>query len=259
MNDNSMPIGVFDSGLGGITVLAELKKFMPNENFIYFGDSKNAPYGDKSDEQIFLYSDEAVVKLMGMGAKAVVIACNTATSVAASRLREKFSVPIIGIEPAVKPAVINHKGGKVLVMATPVTLKNEKFTKLTECYSEISEIIPLPCPKLVEIIERGITEGDEINACLSELFSKIDCREINAVVLGCTHYPYVKKEIGKFFSPSVDIIDGGSGTAKETKRRLCDLGLLNTQTNSGEITFINSMESEDKISLMKAMYRSQAL
>lgn len=257
MSDKTMPIGVFDSGVGGITVLAELKKSMPHENFIYFGDSKNAPYGTKDEAEILKCSEDAVTRLIDMGAKAIVIACNTATSVAALSLRENFSIPIIGIEPAVKPAVMGHKGGKVLVMATPVTLKKEKFTHLMNSYCDISEIIPLPCPKLVEIIEKGVTEGAEIEEYLSKLFRDIDVNEIDAVVLGCTHYPFIKSVLRKFFNQDTDIIDGGYGTAKETARRLGNANMLNDNTDEGYIKFISSMESEDEISLMKAMYKSQ--
>ncbi len=257
MNDNSRPIGVFDSGLGGITVLAELKKCMPYENFIYFGDSKNAPYGTKNEDEILKCSENAVEKLIDKGTKAIVIACNTATSVAARSLRGKFTLPIIGIEPAVKPAAMNHRGGKILVMATPVTLKNDKFIYLMKSYSEISEIIPLPCPSLVEIIEKGIICGEEIDDYLSNIFSNIDCSSINAIVLGCTHYPYIKNSIKKHFSSNIDIIDGGYGTAMETKRRLCDENMLNSQSDDGYIEFISSKDSYGEAELMKKMYLSQ--
>ncbi|MBO5743948.1 MAG: aspartate/glutamate racemase family protein, partial [Clostridia bacterium] len=136
MNKSHNPIGVFDSGLGGITVLGELKKLMPNENFIYLGDSKNAPYGTKNEDEIKEHTTSCIKKLISMGVKAVVIACNTATSVAAYDLREAFSIPIIGIEPAVKPAALKYEGENIFVMATPMTLKKEKFLKLMKSYEK---------------------------------------------------------------------------------------------------------------------------
>ena len=142
MMKKNQPIGVFDSGLGGLSVLSELWKLMPNEKYIYLGDSKNAPYGTKSEQEVKKYTEENIIKLIDMGVKAVVIACNTATSVAANELREIFSIPIIGIEPAIKPAAENHKGGNIIVMATPMTLKKEKFNNLMNSYNDISNIIP---------------------------------------------------------------------------------------------------------------------
>ena len=254
MTIKTKPIGVFDSGVGGISVLGELYKVLPNENYIYLGDSKNAPYGTKPEEEIKKYTIESIEKLIDMGVKAVVIACNTATSVAAKDLRQKYDIPIIGIEPAVKPAATNHKGENVVVMATPMTLKKEKFLNLMDSYSSISKIIPLPCPNLVEIIERGITDGKEIDEYLVKLFEPLKDTDISVVVLGCTHYPFVKEAIKKYFNGSVDITDGGYGTAKETKRRLAEEGIINDADYEGKIEFISSMENEEEINIMKMMF-----
>lgn len=242
MSNFESPIGVFDSGVGGISVLGQLWKLMPNENYVYLGDSKNAPYGTKSEDKIKKYTTESVKKLIDMGVKAVVIACNTATSVAATDLRQSYDIPIIGIEPAVKPAATNHKGENVVVMATPMTLKKEKFLNLMGSYSDISKIIPLPCPNLVEIIEKGETEGKEIDKYLQNLFKPFENTKVSVVVLGCTHYPFVKEAIKKYFNYKVDIVDGGFGTARETKRRLTEEGLINSSPSKGTIKFISSME-----------------
>lgn len=254
MMKKNQPIGVFDSGLGGLSVLSELWKLMPNEKYIYLGDSKNAPYGTKSEQEVKKYTEENIIKLIDMGVKAVVIACNTATSVAANELREIFSIPIIGIEPAIKPAAENHKGGNIIVMATPMTLKKEKFNNLMNSYNDISNIIPLPCPNLVEIIEKGITSGKEIDDYLSKLFIPYRKERINAIVLGCTHYPFIKNSIKKLFDYDVDIIDGAKGTAKETKRRLNEAKLLNDIKSNGEINFISSLDNSNEIKLMKDMF-----
>lgn len=254
MMKKNQPIGVFDSGLGGLSVLSELWKLMPNEKYIYLGDSKNAPYGTKSEQEVKKYTEENIIKLIDMGVKAVVIACNTATSVAANELREIFSIPIIGIEPAIKPAAENHKGGNIIVMATPMTLKKEKFNNLMNSYNDISNIIPLPCPNLVEIIEKGITSGKEIDDYLNKLFIPYRKERINAIVLGCTHYPFIKSSIKSLFNYDIDIFDGAKGTARETKRRLNEAKLLNDIKSNGEINFISSLDNSNEIKLMKDMF-----
>mgnify|MGYP003315623502 CR=1 FL=1 len=205
-------------------------------------------------KEIKKYTTESIKKLIDMGVKAVVIACNTATSVAAADLRQSYDIPIIGIEPAVKPAATNHKGENVVVMATPMTLKKEKFLNLMDSYSDISKIIPLPCPNLVEIIEKGETSGEEVDEYLINLFKPLEKTKIGVVVLGCTHYPFVKEAIKKYFDYKVDIIDGGFGPAKETKRRLTEEALINPSSKKGKIEFISSLESEEEISIMKMMF-----
>lgn len=254
MPNNDKPIGVFDSGMGGITVLSELYALMPNENYIYIGDNKNAPYGTKSEDEVFEHTEENIRNLLKDKCKAIVIACNTATSIAAERLRKRYSVPIIGIEPAIKPAVVYHPSSVVIVMATPLTLKKEKFLNLMNNYSSISRIIPLPCPGLVELIEKGITDGEPIDEYLEKLFLPYRGQNISTVVLGCTHYPFIKKSIEHFFGCKVDIIDGGAGTAKETKRRLSEIDSLNESAQHGSIDFRSSLESENEIKLMKKMF-----
>lgn len=254
MSKSHNPIGVFDSGLGGITVLGELKKLLPNENFIYLGDSKNAPYGTKTEDEIKKHTTECIKNLINMKVKAIVIACNTATSVAAGDLRKDFSIPIIGIEPAVKPAALKYGGKNIFVMATPMTLKKEKFLKLMKSYEKNAKIIPIPCPSLVEIIEKGIISGKEIDDYLSNLFKPFKERAA-CVVLGCTHYPFIKDALKKYFGPGVDIIDGGYGTAKETKRRLIEENLLNLSDEYGKTKFINSKNSDEEILLMNKMFK----
>ncbi len=254
MINNKSPIGVFDSGVGGISVLGELFKLMPEENYIYLGDSANAPYGTKDEDEVRKHTYACADYLINKGVKAIVIACNTATSVAAAELRNSYNLPIIGIEPAVKPAAENHKGEVVAVMATPMTLKKEKFLNLMKSYGNISEIIPLPCPNLVEIIENGYTSGEEIESYLTKLFSPLKGKKISVVVLGCTHYPFIKNSIKKILGFDTDIIDGGKGTARETKRRLENLNLLNLSGNNGKIEFLNSKNSSEEIDLMKKMF-----
>lgn len=256
MNISKAPIGVFDSGVGGISVLKELYSLMPNENFIYLGDTKNAPYGNKTNKEVYELSAKCVGMLVEMGVKSIVIACNTATSIAAKELREKYSLPVIGIEPAVKPAVLGFPGGSVLVMATPVTLRNKKFLDLMNIYDKNATITPLPCPGLVEIIEKGNGHDSELSKYLEELFMPYHDTRIDVIVLGCTHYPHIKKQIEKAFKKPVSIIDGGYGTARETKRRLSELGILNTDCEGGKIRFISTADNEHEIKIMKEFFES---
>lgn len=247
---NNEPIAVIDSGVGGISVLSHLKRLMPNENFLYFGDSKNAPYGTKSREEILRITRENVDFLVKRGVKAVVIACNTATSAAARILREEIPwLPIIGIEPALKPATLMFVNPRIIVMATPLTLKEEKFLALCEKFGGDSEIIPLPCGGLVEIIESGETDGPRINLYLESIFAPYKNEKIDALVLGCTHYPHIINAIRKHIPKETVILDGGEGTARETFRRLFIADLLNGSESAGEIEIINSSGDKKMIDL----------
>lgn len=244
------PIGFFDSGIGGLTVMREAVKLMPNENYIYFGDSKNAPYGTKTVNEVKELSFRATEFLLSKGAKAIVVACNTATSAAIEDLRNQYAdIPIIGIEPALKPAVKKYGQGKVVIMATPMTLAEKKFSSLLDKYKGEAEIIPLPCAGLVEFIERGILDGIELEQFLKEKFSLCEVGTISSVVLGCTHYPFVKDAISKVLGNKVIIIDGSEGTARELKRRLEDEGLLNTKLSEGWIEIYNSANTQELIDL----------
>lgn len=260
MTETGRPVGVFDSGVGGISVLRELAAQLPHENFRYFGDSANAPYGTKKAEEVVCLADAAAGKLIAEGAKAVVIACNTATSAAAEILRKKYSgVPIVGIEPALKPAVLAKKNSRVLVMATPVTLQLEKFHRLMEQYGHDGEVILVPCPGLMERVEAGATDTPETELFLRSLLGKYAWggeHPVDSVVLGCTHYPFVRPLIQKILGEQVLIFDGAVGTAKELKRRLTEAGLLNGQTERGVITFENSRNTPEEILLSRRLFES---
>lgn len=224
-----LPIGVFDSGLGGISVLAEIIKILPNEEFVYFADALHAPYGDKPEDVVRALSIKAAEFLSSIGIKCLVVACNTATGAAINEIRKMCAFPVIGMEPAVKPAVELALNDKILVMATPLTLKSKKFNELIRHYKHRSEIVPLPCPGLVEIIEQGHTHGREIEAYLSHLFSSIDKEDVSTIVLGCTHYVLIKKEIVKVMGRKISIIDGNYGTARHTMTVLQKERLLNNK------------------------------
>jgi glutamate racemase len=244
------PIGFFDSGVGGISVLKEAVKLLPNENFIYFGDSKNAPYGTRKVEEVKRLTFNAVDFLLSKGVKSIVIACNTATSAAIEDLRSNYTeVPIIGIEPALKPAVELNRKGKIIIMATPMTLAETKFNNLMKSYKNKAEIEPLPCAGLVELIEQGVIEGELVNSYLKEKLASFLEGEISSVVLGCTHYPFIKNELSKVLNSTSSIIDGSLGTAKQLKRQLETMDALNPQNNKGTVDIINSLDDKEALGL----------
>lgn len=241
MQKQNLPIGVFDSGVGGVSVLKELVRLLPNENYIYLGDSKNAPYGTKSHEEIFVHAENCARYLMDKGIKALVVACNTATSVCIDDLRSKYpDIPLVGIEPALKPAVTNGSNPVVVVMATPLTLKEKKFARLCSNYEKMADIVPLPCPGLMELIEQGHTADETVKSFLENCFLSTGRNKIDAVVLGCTHYPFVKGAISRIL-PDALIYDGGEGTARQLKRLLEAEGLLSDRNTPGEIIFENTL------------------
>jgi glutamate racemase len=241
MTEKSLPIAVFDSGIGGVSVLKELVSTLPNENFIYFGDTANAPYGVKSAEKVREFTLSIYERLKGNGIKAFVIACNTATSVAVASLREKYPNDIIiGVEPALKPAVKCCEHPTIAVLATPLTLREEKFALLLSRFENDAKVIPFACPGLVEFVERGEVEGEELHSFLLKLLAPLMDKNLDAVVLGCTHYPFVKKEISVILGENVKIFDGSVGTALNTRRRLEEANLLNDSEQKGRVIFIDS-------------------
>lgn len=239
MTNSRNPVGIFDSGMGGISVLKEAKKMLPNESFIYFGDGKNIPYGTKSIKELIQLSDDICKMLIEKyNVKAIVIACNTATSAAVTTLRKKYDIPIIGMEPALKPAVKAHFAGSVGVLATPVTLREEKFRKLASLYNETTTVINLPAPNLVELVESGIVKGpkatEEIGKALGSHKNVVD-----ALVLGCTHFVFLRDAIMELFNNSIDIYDGNNGTIRNLKNTLVALKLL-SDTENGSVEILNS-------------------
>lgn len=244
------PIAVFDSGVGGISVLREMVKIMPNENYLYFGDSKNAPYGTKSTEEVRRLTINKVEEFMAYPVKACAIACNSATSAAVRLLREKYPyLPLVGIEPALKPASLYKRHPRVLVLATPMTIKEEKFKNLLARYEDKATIYALPCPGLMEYVEDGKYNTPEVSNFIEEILKPYRGGLIDAVVLGCTHYPFVKDKISHILGPGVRVFDGGEGTAREMRRRIEEVGLLTDRSEKGEVVFHNSLNSPEKIEL----------
>ncbi|PHS35083.1 MAG: glutamate racemase [Alkaliphilus sp.] len=249
-----LPIGVFDSGIGGISVLAELISEMPNESFVYFADSANAPYGEKTTEEVKRLSMVAVNFLVDYGIKALVVACNTATSAAVNELRNKWEMPIVGMEPALKPAVESDINGKIVVMATPVTIKEEKFSELVNKFRNSAEIIKLPCPGLALLIERigseSVTHEEEIERYLKRVFEAISFNDNDAIVLGCTHYIFIKDNITRMIDKDVSLFDGNNGTVMQLDRLINGNRVTkkkNTDENSAVVVeMINSCKFREK-------------
>lgn len=240
------PIGFFDSGLGGISILRQTRKLLPGENCLYFGDSLHAPYGVRPLEEVRQLTMEAAEYLIGSGIKALVLACNTATSAAAALLREKYpELIVIGTEPALKPAVERHPGGRILVLATAMTLSEQKFNDLWKQYDDQAEIVPIPCSGLMEFVERGEMDGEAVEAYLLEKLEPFSKVPVDAVVLGCTHYPFLAPVIRRLLGRAPELLDGGEGVARQLQRLLAQKGLLNPQPIPGRVEFINSLKEEE--------------
>ncbi len=208
-----MKIGIFDSGIGGLTVLHQAMLLLPNEEYIFYADSDHVPYGEKPKEEIVSYVDSAVQFMLQKGTGVVVIACNTATSVAIEYLRKKYSIPILGIEPAVKPAVKGCGGKRIMVVATPVTVREEKLKNLIAQVDETHLVDLLPLPKLVRFAERGIFQSPEITSYMRSRLAGYDLQAYSTLVLGCTHFNFFKDTFRKIFPAGINIIDGSAGTA----------------------------------------------
>lgn len=241
-------IAVFDSGVGGISVLRHLLREMPRERFLYYGDSANAPYGSRPTQEVRALTLAAVRKLQSEAPiKALVVACNTATATAITDLRETYpELIVIGIEPALKVAADHFPGGRVGVMATEVTLREEKFDLLLHRFQEGCSIMKIPAPGLVPLIEQGKTDAPETVALLHRLLDPYRGK-LDALVLGCTHFPFAAKAISQVLGEDVALLDGGGGTARETRRRLTEAGLL--YDGPGEVVIRNSSPDLEMVRL----------
>ena len=239
-------IGVFDSGVGGISVLRELIKQLPRENFLYFGDSANAPYGTKTTRQVRDLTLQNAHALAGRGIKALVVACNTATAAAIDLLRETFpDTIVIGIEPALKPAAEAFPTGRIGIMATSVTLREEKLAAQMARFPQ-AQVTGIPAPGLVEQIEKGLADAPETVALLRQILAPYE-GNLDALVLGCTHYPFVKDAIAGILGTKTRLFDGGEGTARQTRLCLEKQGLLNPC--GGRIVIENSGDDPGIIQL----------
>ena len=256
MNDVKLqingPIGVFDSGAGGISVLSELVRELPGEDFVYYGDSANTPYGEKPLAWVIDRSSTIVDNLLDHDAKAIVIACNTATSAAAETLRTRYPhVPIIGVEPALKPAALAHPGGRILVMATPMTLALDKFQHLADEWGVGCKVECVACEGLAARIERGNLDAPDLRELLEDLIGAY-AGTVDCVVLGCTHYPFVADKIRAIMG-DVPLFDGAKGTARQTRRLIEEAGLLREDGHRGTLNLQTSSPDPAELDLYRML------
>ncbi|MFC7774401.1 glutamate racemase [Flavobacterium sp. GCM10027622] len=242
--NNSNPIGLFDSGIGGTSIWKEIHQLLPNENTVYLADSKNAPYGKKSKEEIVSLCFKNVDFLLEQNCKMIVVACNTATTNAIKELREKYDVPFIGIEPAIKPAANQSETQTIGILATKGTLNSDLFNKRVESYTNI-RILEQVGYGLVELIEGGKIETEEMRNLLKIYLRPMIAENIDYLVLGCSHYPYLIPEIKKIIPPHIKIIDSGQAVARQTKAILEQNQMLNTvRIQEGNATFYTNSDAQ---------------
>jgi glutamate racemase len=248
------PIGVFDSGVGGLSTLKEIRRSLPCEDLIYFADSRHAPYGDKPAEEVTRRAAAATGFLVSQGAKAIVVACNTATAVAVDHLRAAESVPIVAMEPAVKPAVSITRSGKIGVLATTLTLASRKFLDLTERYGGRVEVLAQACPGLVEQVERGDLAGPPTRALVERYVALLLERQVDTIVLGCTHYSFLQPVIQSVCGAGVTIVDPSPAVARELRNRLAALGALTSRKDAGREQFWTTGSVKDMQTVMAALW-----
>ena len=237
--NNNQPIGVFDSGIGGTSIWRAIHQLLPNEQTIYLADSKNAPYGQKSKQEIIALSMKNTELLLEMGCKLIVVACNTATTNAIRELRAKYDIPFIGIEPAIKPAATHSKTQTIGILATQGTLNSELFNKTVEMYQD-TKIIEQIGHGLVQLIESGNIDSAEMKQLLTEYLTPMIEANIDYLVLGCSHYPYLIPQIKKIFPPHIQIIDSGEAVAKQTQNVLKEKVGLSNLTESHPVFYTNT-------------------
>lgn len=252
------PIVVFDSGFGGISVLKKLVCTMPNEDFLYFGDSANAPYGPRPQEQVRDLTVAAIQSLRQYDPKAVVIACNTATAAALEALRQAFpNIPVIGIQPALQEAVSAGKGGRILVLATEGTLTSPSFRRQMEAVRGEGEILPMAAPGLVTYVEGTMKEREQALSYLKGLFQPLAEKRVDGVVLGCTHFPFAKDVIREALGYPVPFFDASQEVARETQAALEAGGGRKTQQDSGSVTMSNSARKQELLRFAWNLFASE--
>lgn len=253
------PIGIFDSGIGGTSIFKEIHSLLPNENCIYLADSKNAPYGNKSEEDILQLSIKNTELLLHNNCKLIVVACNTATTNAISYLRANYDVPFIGIEPAIKPAALSTQSKAIGILATKGTLSSNLFHKTTDLYASGIKVIEQVGEGIVPLIESGRLESDEMEDLLTTYLKPMLEHNIDYLVLGCTHYPYLIPTLSKMLPEHVKIIDSGLAVAKQTKAVLKSNDLLNTSFVKPTIKLFSNGDVDVLNSILEYQYEASYL
>lgn len=251
---NDLPLGVFDSGIGGLSVLQELRLHLPNEDVRYFADTAFCPYGLRSHEEIVERSLAVCGELFNQGVKAIVVACNTASAMAINEIRAAHpGRVIIGLEPAVKPAVAMTKSGKVGVLATPRTVSGDRLHWLIETFANGVEVRSVAGTGLVELVEAGVLEGDAVRETLAPLVDPMRAAGVDVLVLGCTHYPFLREAIQAAIGEDVPVIDSGAAVSRHTRRVLEGAGLLSESTVPGSIVLETSGEASDVAPIVRQL------
>jgi len=241
---SNKPIGIFDSGVGGTSIWKEIHSLLPNEHTIYLADSKNAPYGPKGKDRIIELSIKNTELLLQKGCKLIVVACNTATTNAIGYLRSHYKIPFIGIEPAIKPAALQSKTKSVGILATKGTLSSALFNKTSDLFASGIDIIEQDGDGIVQLIENGKLNSDEMKALLEIYIKPMKDANIDYLVLGCTHYPYIIPQLIELLPAHVRIIDSGEAVAKQTKAVLEKNELLNTTILNANLEFLTNGNPE---------------
>lgn len=241
---SAAPIGVFDSGVGGLSVAREIRARLPSEDILYFADTAYCPYGGRPLQQIRDRSLAIGRDLVSRGAKVIVVACNSASGAALEALRADLDIPIVGLEPAVKPGVAATRSGRVGVLATAATLQAERFDRLASTFASGIELYPQACPGLVDLVEAGQTTGESVRQVLEPLLAPLRGAGVDTVVLGCTHYPFLSDAVRKVMGADVIILDSGDAVARQVERVLGESGTLRTG-GAGAISLLTTGAAEE--------------
>lgn len=255
-----MKIGIFDSGIGGLSTLHQAMITLPEVDYCFYADTDHVPYGERTVEEIRGFVDHAVGFLVDKGCEAICLACNTATSAAITMVRQKYGIPVIGIEPAVKPAIAHCKDKRVLVIATPVTAKEPKLHNLVMKYDYDHKVDIVPMPGLVRLAQDGIFTGDKVLNYIHKAFADLNLSDYSELVLGCTHFNYFKDTFAKIFPDDVEIIDGNLGVAKHLRNTIINTGLITEEElkGRGSVTYYYSdrkIEDKDELEHIKALHQ----
>ena len=251
------PIGVFDSGAGGLSVLRQIHALLPHESLLYAADTAHIPYGDKTPAYVRERVTQVAERLVGLGAKALVVACNTATAAAVESLRQRFAMPVIGMEPGVKPAVERSKSGVVGILATEGMVRSNRMADLVQRFARDREVIIQPCPGLVEQVERHALHTPETVRLLQGYLAPIIERGADTLVLGCTHYPFLLPAITQLLGPAVSVIDTAPAIARQLHAQLQQSGLLNDSGETGSVRFFSSGEVTAQAELFSRLWGGQ--
>ncbi|MEK7086916.1 MAG: glutamate racemase [Patescibacteria group bacterium] len=241
---NSQPIGIFDSGVGGLSVFRELVRLLPRENYIFFGDQKNFPYGEKSKPELIVLTSRILDFFVEREAKLVVAACNTATCYAINELRENFKIPIVGVVPAIKVAAENTKTGKIALIATPATVKSDYIKELVKENARGVIVKKIGCSGLENAVEEGTLDSLKTKEILKKYIAPLKNSGVDQLVLGCTHYPFLKKQIGKILGPKVALADSGDAVARRVQFLLKEREITGGKEKGGRIFYTNKDEKK---------------